>query len=286
VGINLGEKLTPTAKRISAHPALADVGLILVSMHRLGGAGLAALHRQQESLKSFDALSNQLSAAHVENLHAQLDHFRGALTHFATHHRTDIRGDPRFRRAFQQMCASIGVDPLAGPRRGGWWEEALGLGDWQSELGVQIVDVCVSTRERNGGLIELAELVRILSRLRGLEGGTGAITEEDVVRSIQALKALGAGYEVLEFGHGYGGRKMVRSVPKELDADQMVVLAIAAEQGGKVDEELLVRRNAWNAERARGVLQNMLLRDGTCWLDDQDGMGRAYWIPAAMQWDD
>jgi len=82
---------------------------------------------------------------------------------------------------------------------------------------------------------------------------------------------------------------MVRSVPKELDADQMVVLAVAAEQGGKVDEELLIRRNAWNAERARGVLQNMLLRDGTCWLDGQDGpdgMGRAYWIPAAMQWDD
>lgn len=262
-------------------------------MHRRGG--LAALHRQQESLKSFDALSNQLSAAQVENLHAQLDKFRAALTRFATHHRADIRGDPRFRRAFQQMCASIGVDPLAGPRRGGWWEEALGLGDWQSELGVQIVDVCVSTRERNGGLIELAELVRILSRLRGLEGGSGGndgtITEDDVVRSIQALKALGAGYEVLELelGDGHGGRKMVRSVPKELDADQMVVLAVAAEQRGKVDEELLIRGNTWTPERARAVLQNMLLRDGTCWLDEQDGPDgtrRAYWIPAAMQWDD
>jgi len=269
-------------------------------MHRLGGgAGLAALQRQQESLKSFDALSNQLSAAQVENLTAQLEHFRGALTHFATHHRADIRNDPRLRRDFQQMCASIGVDPLAGPRRGGWWEEALGLGDWQSELGVQIVDVCVSTRERNGGLIELSELVRILGRLRNLEdkgsgsgtgAGAGAITEEDVVRSIQALKPLGAGYEVLAFGGGGdGGRKVVRSVPKELDADQMVVLAAAAEQSGRVDEELLVRRNGWTAERARASLQNMLLRDGTCWLDEQDGpecAGRAYWIPAVMQWDD
>jgi ESCRT-II complex subunit VPS22 len=258
-------------------------------MHRLGGAGLAALQRQQESLKSFDALSNQLSNAQVDSLHTQLDQFRAALTHFATHHRADIRGDPRLRRAFQQMCASIGVDPLAGPRRGGWWEEALGLGDWQSELGVQIVDVCVSTRDRNGGLIELSELVRLVGRLRGLEGG--AITEEDVVRSIQALKPLAAGYEVLEFGAdgAGGGRKMVRSVPKELDEDQMVVLAVAAEQKGRVDEDLLVRRKAWTVERARAVLQNMLLRDGTCWLDEQDGpdgMGRAYWIPGAMQWDD
>jgi ESCRT-II complex subunit VPS22 len=260
-------------------------------MHRRGGAGLAALHRHQESQKSFDVLSNQLSTAQVDNLHAQLGQFRNALTHFATHHRADIRGDSRFRRAFQQMCASIGVDPLAGPRRGGWWEEALGLGDWQSELGVQIVDVCVSTRERNGGLIELAELVRILSRLRGLEGGDGTITDEDVVRSIQALKALGAGYEVLELelGDGAGGRKMVRSVPKELDADHMVVLAVAAEQRGRVDEELLIRRYAWSEKRAKTVLQNMLLKDGTCWLDEQngpDGMSRAYWIPAAMQWDD
>jgi len=264
-------------------------------LHRLGGAGMAALQRQQDSLKSFDVLSNQLSTAQVDNLHAQLDQFRAALTHFATHHRADIRRDPRFRRAFQQMCASIGVDPLAGPRRGGWWEEALGLGDWQSELGVQIVDVCVNTRERNGGLIELAELVRIVNRLRGLEGrgnggggGGGAITEDDVVRSIQALKVLGGGYEVLEFGGEGGGRKMVRSVPKELDADQMVVLAVAAEQKGRVDEEMLVRRNAWTVERARAVLQNMLLRDGTCWLDDQDGpdgMRRAYWIPAAMRWE-
>ena len=262
-------------------------------MHRLGGAGLAALQRQQESLKSFDALSNQLSTSQVETLHAQLDQFRAALTHFATHHRADIRGNPRLRRAFQQMCASIGVDPLAGPRRGGWWEEALGLGDWQSELGVQIVDICVSTRQRNGGLIELAELVRIVSRLRGLQDGDGgAITEEDVVRSIQALKPLGAGYEVLEVSgvnaNGGAGRRMVRSVPKELDADQMVVLAVAAEQRGRVDEALLVRMNAWTAERARAALQNML-RDGTCWLDEQDGTdgtGRAYWIPAAMQWDD
>ncbi|KAI0305334.1 winged helix DNA-binding domain-containing protein [Multifurca ochricompacta] len=253
--------------------------------HRLGGVGLAALQRQQESLKSFDALSNQLSNAQVDNLHAQLYQFRAALTRFATHHRADIRSDPRFRHAFQQMCASIGVDPLAGPRRGGWWEETLGLGDWQSELGVQIVDVCVSTRPRNGGFIELSELVRLVSRLRGLQGG--AITEEDVVRSIQALKPLGAGYEVLDFGDG--SRKIVRSVPKELDEDQMVVLAVASEQKGRINEDLLIHGKGWTAERATVVLQNMLLRDGTCWLDKQDGpdgTGWAYWVPAAMQWDD
>jgi len=251
-------------------------------MHRLGGAGIAAFERQQQSQRSFATLSNELSQAQVDHLHAQLAQFRTALAHYASTHRDAIRKDPTFRRAFQQMCSSIGVDPLAGPRRGGWWAEMLGLGDWQYELGVQIVDVCVSTRERNGGLIEMGELVRLVSKLRGVSGGE--ITEDDVIRSIKTLKPLGAGYEVIDVG---GGRKMVRSVMKELDADQAVVLAIAQEEGGRVSEDMLVARRGWTRERASAALQNMLLRDGLCWLDEQDEFsGVAYWIPSAMQWDE
>ncbi|KAI0071054.1 winged helix DNA-binding domain-containing protein [Panus rudis PR-1116 ss-1] len=253
-------------------------------MHRLGGVGIAAFERQQQSQRSFASLSSEISQAQVDLLHAQLDQFRTALVRFASTHRDSIRRDPHFRHAFQQMCAKIGVDPLAGPRKGGWWAEILNLGDWQYELGVQIVDVCVSTRERNGGLIEMGELVRMVSKLRGVSGG--AITEDDVVRSIKTLKPLGAGYEVLDVG---GGRKMVRSVPKQLDEDQAVVLSIAHQEGGRVSEEILVSRRNWSHERARAALENMLLRDGLCWLDEQDETspdGIAYWVPSAMHWDE
>ena len=160
----------------------------------------------------------------------------------------------------------------------------LGLGDWQYELGVQIVDVCVSTRERNGGLIEMSELVRLVSKLRGVSGGV--ITEDDVVRSIKTLKPLGAGYEVIDVG----GRKMVRSVVKELDEDQAVVLAVAQEECGCLD----CGGYAGGAEgldktrRAHAIaLENMLLRDDLCWLDEQDERaGRVYWVPSAMQWNE
>lgn len=250
-------------------------------MHRLGGVGIAAFDRQKLSTQSYAQLSNQLSKTQVDNLQAQLTLFRESLIRFASTHREDIRKDPNFRHAFQQMCSNIGVDPLAGPRKGGWWAEALDLGDWQYELGVQIVDVCVSTRERNGGLIEMNELVRILTKLRGLEAG--AITEEDVIRSIKTLKPLGAGYEVLEVG---GGKKMVRSVVKQLDQDQTVVLAVSQAHGGKVDEQMLVREKDWTEVRAKAALQNMLLRDGLCWLDEQgEGDTVLYWVPSAMQWD-
>lgn len=252
------------------------------TMHRLGGVGLAAFERQKQHERSFAELSTEISQGQVDVLHAQLAQFRSALAHYASTHRDSIRNDPQFRHAFQRMCTSIGVDPLAGPRKGGWWAEMLNLGDWQYELGVQIVDVCVSTRERNGGLIEMSELVRLVSKLRGVGGGV--ITEDDVVRSIKTLKPLGAGYEVIDVD---GGKKMVRSIPKELDADQAVVLAIAQEEGGRVSEDLLVRRRGWTRERARAELENMLLRDGMCWLDEQDEeWGVAYWVPSAMRWDE
>lgn len=252
-------------------------------MHRLGGVGIAAFDRQQQSKRSFAELSSELSQAQVDLLHAQLAQFRTALAHYASTHRDRIREEPSFRHAFQQMCTTIGVDPLAGPRKGGWWAEMLGLGDWQYELGVQIVDVCISTRERNGGLIEMGELIRLVSKLRGVAGGD-VITEDDVMRSIRTLKPLCAGYEVIDVG---GGKKMVRSVPKELDADQAAVLAVAQENGGRVTEQVLISRRGWAVDRARAALSNMLLRDGLCWIDEQDETdGVSYWVPSAMRWDE
>ena len=168
-------------------------------MGRLGDAGVAALERHLDSERSFATLSNVISRSQVEDLHNQLGQFRSSLMRFASTHREEIKRDPSFRHAFQQMCASIGVDPLAGgpgDLARGWWSELLGLGDWHLELGVQIVDICVSTRDRNGGLIEMSELTRLLGKLRG----ASSITEEDILRSIKTLQPLGAGYEVLDVG--------------------------------------------------------------------------------------
>lgn len=291
-----------------------------LQMNRLGGVGLTALDRQRLSDRSFADLSHSISHAHVDNLRTQLTQFRSALLHFASTHRDTIKRDPAFRHAFTQMCANIGVDPLADNRAssssssgggvgfslgkgsaggGGWWSEILGLGDWYLELAVQIVDICVSTRPRNGGLIEMSELVRLLGKLRSRsnsqgDGAVAAIAEEDVVRAIRTLKPLGAGYEVLQVPSSSvsspGRRTLVRSVPRELDADQGIVLGIAASSepiAGRVTESGLVRRTGWTRERARAALENMLVRDGLCWVDEQDEReGRAFWVVSVMRWDE
>ena len=260
-------------------------------MNRLGGVGISALTRRQDTEQSYNTLSNEISRDQLKNLHTQLFHFRSSLQKFAQTHREKIRKDPSFRHAFTIMCANIGVDPLAGGAsssfgegRLAWWGELLGLGDWNLELGVQVVDICVSTRDRNGGLIELSELLRLLRKLRGNgSSSTNVVSEDDVVRAIRTLKPLKAGYEVLTVGNV----KMVQSVPRELDADQAIALTVARESGGRLVEGLLVRRCGWTRQRAYVALENMALRDGICWVDDQDELdGRSYWVVSLARWED
>ncbi|RUP49557.1 putative vacuolar protein sorting-associated protein 22 2 [Jimgerdemannia flammicorona] len=121
---------------------------------------------------------------------------------------------------FQRMCSNIGVDPLASNK--GFWAELLGVGDFYYELGIQIIDACMATRARNGGLIEIGELMRRVERMRG-KANSQVISEDDIVRSIKTLKPLGNGFDILQIGD----RRMVRSVPKELNTDQSSVLVLA-----------------------------------------------------------
>lgn len=44
----------------------------------------------------------------------------------------------------QEMCASIGVDPLSSGK--GFWS-VLGIGDFYYELAVQIVEVCLGKQQ-------------------------------------------------------------------------------------------------------------------------------------------
>ncbi|TKY88962.1 hypothetical protein EX895_002203 [Sporisorium graminicola] len=269
------------------------------------GPGLAALDRNIHSNTAYNTLGNDLTASQLYELRQQLDLFSTSLRQFSSQHRNEIRKNAEFRHAFQKMCYSIGVDPLSSSTRSsgglaGLWSDMLGLGDWQYELGVQIIDVCVSTRNSNGGVIAMDDLIRRVTRLR--TGGASSrpataasgkgkeaapeITEEDIIRSIKMLAPLGCGYEV--FSLGTGDQKMVRSVPRELDTDTMVVLGMllssssAAVDGGELaflTEDALVagqKARGWTRDRARAVLENMSLREGMLWIDEQAFPPRYY----------
>ncbi|CAI9295238.1 unnamed protein product [Lactuca saligna] len=231
----------------------------------IGGLQTAAAARDQYRL-----LGENVAKLRTDLMKEQLSTFRSQLEDFARKHKNDIRKNPVFRSQFHEMCAKVGVDPLASNK--GFWAELLGIGDFYYELGVQIVDICLATRPHNGGLINLEELCKILSQRR--KGAREAVTEDDCLRAISKLKVLGSGFEVITVGK----RKLVRSVPTELKKDHNEILELSQAQGFVTVEEV-ERRLSWSTGRATDALET-LLDEGLAMIDDghRDGK-RRYWFP-------
>ncbi|KAI9142722.1 EAP30/Vps36 family-domain-containing protein [Paraphysoderma sedebokerense] len=239
--------------------------------------GVAGLHRQVQAKAQFKEVGNKLATEQLEQLKSQLAKFKELLQEFAIKHKKDIKRDPQFRLRFQQMCNNIGVDPLASNK--GFWAEMLGVGDFYYELGVQIIEICLATRASNGGLMDITDLKLKLERMRKM--GTGIdidISEDDIIRSIKTLKPLGNGFEIVTIGN----RKMVQSVPKELNTDLGAVLELAQSTNGRVTLRMLQEKLSWLDERGKTALET-LLRDGLVWIDLQDGEYPSYWVSSSSE---
>ncbi|PHT36432.1 Vacuolar protein sorting-associated protein 22 -like protein 1 [Capsicum baccatum] len=109
-----------------------------------------------------------------------------------------------------------------------------------------------------------------------VRGGTvrDTISEDDFLRAISKLKVLGSGFEVITMGK----RKLVRSVPTELNKDHNEILELAQAQGFVTVDEVQKRLN-WSSGRTTDALET-LLEEGFAMIDDgrRDGK-RRYWFP-------
>ena len=270
------------------------------------GAGISALSRHTATTTSYANLSTTISSQNLASLTTSLAQFHEALTTFAQAHKADIKRDPAFRHQFQKMCAAIGVDPLSGStsssRRGGVggvWDQVLGLGEWVCEVAVQVVDVCVSTRPQNGGTIAMDELVNRITKMRGPSkaftnppanastsdgdsNNAAIVTEDDILRAIDMLKPLNAGYSVIRLA----GKLYVRSVPRELDTDLSTLLILAATTFGKLSTRMVRASTGWTDMRANTALENAVMREGMAWVDEQTGGEREVWFIAATSFED
>ncbi|EDL16006.1 SNF8, ESCRT-II complex subunit, homolog (S. cerevisiae), isoform CRA_a [Mus musculus] len=213
-------------------------------MHRRGvGAGAIAKKKLAEA--KYKERGTVLAEDQLAQMSKQLDMFKTNLEEFASKHKQEIRKNPEFRVQFQDMCATIGVDPLASGK--GFWSEMLGVGDFYYELGVQIIEVCLALKHRNGGLITLEELHQQVLKGRGKFAQD--VSQDDLIRAIKKLKALGTGFGIIPVGGTY----LIQSVPAELNMDHTVVLQLAEEH---------------------------LLKEGLAWLDLQAPGEAHYWLPA------
>ncbi|XP_037080720.1 vacuolar-sorting protein SNF8-like [Pollicipes pollicipes] len=228
-------------------------------------AGLGAIQRQRDAQSKYSAKRAELEENQVEELSRQLETFRAHLQQFAGRHRSEIRRDARFRRQFQEMCAAIGVDPLASNK--GFWSQMLGVGDFYYELAVRVVEACLAAAPRTGGLMPLEELRRRLQR-----AGQQEVSQDDLLRAISKLRVLGTGFQLLRLA---GDRHLVQSVPGELSGDATAVLERAQAAGGRVTAAEL----GWSADRAQRAIQQ-LVRDELAWVDEQTGGDDEYWFPS------
>ncbi len=197
---------------------------------RRRGAGIGAIQKGKKAAELYKDKGTVLQANAFQEMAKQTETFREKLEEFAREHKSDIKKDPEFRRHFQEMCASIGVDPLASSK--GFWSEMLGVGDFYYELSVQIVEVCMAASHRTGGLMDVDELRIRLIKSRGGKHSKNQvqqqitvsfqtirvtrtsfsqeITNDDILRAIKKLKILGNGFTLIPLG---SGKYLVQSIP-------------------------------------------------------------------------
>jgi len=228
-------------------------------MNRRRGPGIGAITRGAKAQKQFHDVGAQLEASQLEHIERQLALFKEKLEIFANKHKNQINKNPKFRAQFQTMCAKVGVDPLAS--RKGFWTQLLGVGDFYYELGVQIINVCLSTRTVNGGLIGIDELLVRLKVLRGKNANE--ISTEDIHMSIKKISKLGNGFDLVKVGN----KEMIVSVPIEMNRDHFTIMEVA-QKDTHVNVQQLCSQLQWTKHRVDAVLQ-LLLEQGMVWVDTQ-----------------
>lgn len=238
------------------------------------GVGVGALKHAQQRKSDLALHGREISARDVEAMREQVAVFRERLEEFARSHKRDINRDPVLRKRFHEMCTRIGVDPLASQK--GFWAQTLGVGDFYYELAVQIIDVCVRTRHRNGGFLEIGALCNHLNSIRPKTAQT--VSTDDIERSLGKIKILGSGFQVTTIQDSL---KIVQSVPLELNHDHAVVLQTAsAEPSRALTVERLCSVLKWDRTRSLQALE-FLEHAAMAWIDDGDlqGAGRRWYFP-------
>lgn len=244
-------------------------------MHRK--AGLAALQQEQKMKARMKELGQQVQRNKVEAMKAQMAAFKEHLEDFTFKYREDIKHDPLFRSQFHQMCANVGVDPLASNKNK--WTQLLAIGDFYFELGVEVVEACMALRsdpQEAGGLVRLSTMLERVNLKRGSRADRANC--EDIMIAIRKLKALGGGWALVTIGT----EQFVRCVPSELSTDGNLLLEIAQKCGGVFSKAQAASRCGWTDLRISEAL-HVLSREGLVLIDDPgqgSGEPRLYWFPA------
>ncbi|KAL0230739.1 hypothetical protein PCE1_004295 [Barthelona sp. PCE] len=222
-------------------------------------AGIAGLRREQQRRNKLKSTGQELNDEYSAHISDHLRVFKDKLQDFAVEHKEDIVENPQFRYQFNKICGSLGVDIIAHSQ--GMFASMLGMGNFYYELAVQIITVCLDTRQQNGGIVDLDLLINMLNERRSKTAQ--AISKDDIKRAIKSVSDLNGEFKIVELN----GKEHIVSVPLELSTDTNVILGIAEARNGRVSQDDLRSELKWNdVERINRAIMN-LANDGFLWVD-------------------
>lgn len=220
--------------------------------------------------------ADELHAQSLQNAVETIEKLQGSLQKFAKAHQKDIQNDPAFRQQFLQMCAPLGIDPLVSKKS--FWSKTLGVGvgDFYYELSVKVAEICFASRQSNGGIMAVSDVLRILNKKRRTK--KNLYNQGDIDIAVQKLSELGGGFRIITVGK----TPMIVSVPTELDQDHTEVMSVASSrESGGVTVDDVCHELRWSSERADRAL-HLLLQEGMAWQDDFHGI-TFYWFPSVWK---
>ena len=102
------------------------------------------------------------------------------------------------------------------------------MNDFYYELAIQITNICIALRPKNGGFLEETECLRLLNKLRGDKAQQ--VELEDIGKALKSLETLSNDFKIVETGN----KRVIVSSSVDINQDQMTILGIAEKNGGYV----------------------------------------------------
>lgn len=81
------------------------------------------------------------------------------MNKYSKQYENQIRNNKDVRAKFINICNKIGIDPIVSKRS--MWGM---LGDFYNQISIQILRICEKTKELNGGLLKIDDLLTIFNR--------------------------------------------------------------------------------------------------------------------------
>lgn len=225
---------------------------------------------------AYSNLGRLISERQSSELSTQLSVFQSALVNFANEHGDEIKQNEEFRKKFTQMCLLADIDVLelliiTSKKNSKASAENINIG-----LAVKIVELCQETRDLNGGLISLKELLQLL---KSKDNVNIDVKEADIHKALSVLNTLGKGYEIMNINNKLW-LKFSSATNSSISNDQKRIYEMCEFMGGYVTYNLLKDNYGWDRVRCKSVIEEMIM-NGFLWVDSQGPGGESlFWEPS------